>query len=532
MVSRYKRLSIRTQLLLLITAIAIPIIAIAVWFVSIQIGHEREMVFQKVGDITNITASRIGQILTDHKILLQLAANEYRGATPGQASRFSAEQFLRMHPQVVNLGVRDLSANNLHSYRGNPTPPAEALKFPWVQRGIASDTFEAGDAFLGNPTGRWVTVMTQPVTDNAGTRTGFINMSIDLLALNERIKTGLPSGYLLAVFDSEFNFLMRSENPELWIGKPLKPTLADLFRRDNDGLLQAPNVNGIEYLWSFTKVPGSNWVISVGVPNRTALAPVQSIINKSIIIGLLLLTITIAVSQILADLIVRPILELAATATQISKGNRNHRAVDRGPAEISAVIGQFNTMLDSLEQQRSDREALAEHYATRIQAARDIILLLDDQGRVVDANYAAVKTYGYTLDELHDLSIRDLRAPESQLAINTDWHQSAQKQGTLFEAEHRRRNGSTFPVEVSSRALEIDGKLFRQSVVRDVSERKNRELDLKKQLAELRRWQQAMLNRESRIADLKQEINKLLIAAGQAPRYSGEHLAGAKPVDE
>lgn len=528
----HRRLSIRIQMLLLIAAIAIPIIAVVVWFVSNEIRDERADAFDRIKHANAIVASRIGQILTDHEVLLRLAATEYRGSTPTKTPGFNAEQFLRMHPQIINIGVRDLAANNIHSYRGSPKPPEEALKFPWVQRGITSDSFEVGDAFLGNLTGRWVSVMTHPVTDNTGKRTGFISLSIDLLTLNERIKIGLPSGFLLTVMDSEFNFLMRSENPEEWIGKPLKPELANLYRGNNAGFLKAPNVAGIPYLWSFTKVPGSNWVVSVGVPEDVALAPVQAIITKTIVIGMLLLVIMVAVAQILADLISRPILKLAEAAFQISKGNRTFRAVDSGPAEVSSVIGQFNSMLDSLEQQRSARDALAGHYATLIKAARDIILLLDDQGRIVEGNDAALQAYGYTIDELRNLTIRDLRTPESQLAINTDWHKAAQQKGVLFEAEHRRRDGSTFPVEVSSRALEIDGKLFRQSFVRDISERRSRESDLKKQLAELRRWQHAMLDREGRIAELKQEINKLLIEAGQAPRYSRDHLTDGKPADE
>ena len=45
-------------------------------------------------------------------------------------------------------------------------------------------------------------------------------------------------------------------------------------------------------------------------------------------------------------------------------------------------------------------------------------------------------------------------------------------------------------------------------------------LTLIDQLAELRRWQQAMLGREGRILAVKKEVNDLLAAQGQAPRYA------------
>ncbi len=51
------------------------------------------------------------------------------------------------------------------------------------------------------------------------------------------------------------------------------------------------------------------------------------------------------------------------------------------------------------------------------------------------------------------------------------------------------------------------------------TKRKQAELQLNEQLEELRRWQTVTLGREMRILDLKREINDLLIAAGQPPRY-------------
>jgi two-component system sensor kinase FixL len=55
-------------------------------------------------------------------------------------------------------------------------------------------------------------------------------------------------------------------------------------------------------------------------------------------------------------------------------------------------------------------------------------------------------------------------------------------EGLLFETRHRRRDGSYFPVEVSSRTIDVEGRQFRHSIVRDITERveaekRARELD-------------------------------------------------------
>jgi PAS domain S-box-containing protein len=87
------------------------------------------------------------------------------------------------------------------------------------------------------------------------------------------------------------------------------------------------------------------------------------------------------------------------------------------------------------------------------------------------ANAAAVAGYGYPREELLSLTIRDLRAPGT-LAQTVDQMDEANRQGILFETSHRRKDGSTFPVEVSSQGATIDGKRTLVSVVRDITERK------------------------------------------------------------
>jgi len=57
------------------------------------------------------------------------------------------------------------------------------------------------------------------------------------------------------------------------------------------------------------------------------------------------------------------------------------------------------------------------------------------------------------------------------------------------------------------------------ATARDITERKQAEEETKKQLDELFRWHNATLGRESRILDLKREVNELLGKAGDPPRY-------------
>ena len=66
----------------------------------------------------------------------------------------------------------------------------------------------------------------------------------------------------------------------------------------------------------------------------------------------------------------------------------------------------------------------------------------------------------------------------------------------------------------------------------DITERKRAELEVNRQLAELRRWYEATLDREDRLLGLKAEVNELRRRLGEPPRYaSAEPSAGRARLD-
>jgi PAS domain S-box-containing protein len=128
-------------------------------------------------------------------------------------------------------------------------------------------------------------------------------------------------------------------------------------------------------------------------------------------------------------------------------------------------------------QSELEHRALLEHYQYLTKQANDIILLVDADGRILEANQRAVTTYGYAREEFVGMDLRQLRDPETLPEFQAQWDASQINQGMIFETRHRRRDGSCFPVEVSAREILVEGKLFRQSFIRDISERKAHELE-------------------------------------------------------
>lgn len=126
------------------------------------------------------------------------------------------------------------------------------------------------------------------------------------------------------------------------------------------------------------------------------------------------------------------------------------------------------------------RVALIGHFDSIIKNANDVFILYDESVRVVEVNEKATSLYGYSRDEFMNLSLNDLRAPEFRGDINdTIRYVKNHPDGLLFETRHVKKDGTVFPIESSTRYLQLGDKFFFQSVVRDITERKQSEAALK-----------------------------------------------------
>jgi len=140
-----------------------------------------------------------------------------------------------------------------------------------------------------------------------------------------------------------------------------------------------------------------------------------------------------------------------------------------------SFAGFIGTIYDVTERKKSEEEI--KRYQLLSEKARDIILFLDLNGDIIDANEAAVESYGYSKEELLSKSIYELRLGDKPLVKKQ--LSRAIELGIYFESIHYRKDGTSFPVEVSSISTVLDDEEIVMSIVRDISERKAIDVALK-----------------------------------------------------
>ena len=126
-----------------------------------------------------------------------------------------------------------------------------------------------------------------------------------------------------------------------------------------------------------------------------------------------------------------------------------------------------------------NRLALIKHFDYILKYANDIILLVDKDLSIVEANDRALEFYQYTRDEFIGMNVDKIRSTETLSQIPGNVNIVEENESATFETVHRRKDNTTFSVEISSRVITIEGSKYYQSIARDITERKRVENILK-----------------------------------------------------
>ena len=149
----------------------------------------------------------------------------------------------------------------------------------------------------------------------------------------------------------------------------------------------------------------------------------------------------------------------------------------RDNPDIAAVV--INSR-DVTERRR--REQALGRTTARLQSlfdeSPDMVDVHDADGRIVDANPRLAEQTGYTEAELLGMHVWDLDETVDPEAATRTWAALDETAQVRREGRYRRKNGSTFPVEIHVRRHTIDGEVRFIVMSRDISERKQRERQL------------------------------------------------------
>ena len=200
------------------------------------------------------------------------------------------------------------------------------------------------------------------------------------------------------------------------------------------GVVRARDHRGVRVLAGIAPVPDSRWLLVAKVDEREALAVFRALRLRTAVLALAL--------------------TLAAAAGAALWWRTQVSAFERGRAVLEAERRMLARKLDNL---------------TRF--VNDVVVLADHESRIVEVNDRAASVLGYSREELTGMPVRELRDPATVGDFEERVREQVERGAAMFETRYRRKDGTTFPAEVSVHVDEYEGRRYFQAIIHDVTSR-------------------------------------------------------------
>jgi len=134
-------------------------------------------------------------------------------------------------------------------------------------------------------------------------------------------------------------------------------------------------------------------------------------------------------------------------------------------------------VFEDVSVRKNAEEALRESenkFRSLVNQAAEMLFLHDTDGQIMDVNKAAINNTGYSREELLDMNIFDIDPDaEERRDLEKYWKGvNPEDPPKTFEARHKRKDGSTYPAEITLSKVVLSDGNYILALARDITERK------------------------------------------------------------
>lgn len=477
--SMFEKLSIRHRIFLLALTLLLPLLGVLAWSLSTDLRHTRADAMERVSLLANGAADDLQRLLRQsEKLLDRLAERPMVQALDPRQCDPGITEFALLSAEYLALHVRDLDGKLVCASNSRAIAQIDAVSAPWFPEAVRANRFQQSGLFVALATGRKVTVLTRPVRNDAGNPVGILVLAVDLLTLNQQLLSATPPGAVVTVADTTRAVLLRSTDPETFIGTRPPANDVDPAGGRLQGHFITPGRDGVLRLFAFQTLPESHWRVAASLPHADVFAEYDAMLQRSIAIGIGVTLLGLLAAWKLSAAIVRPLAALQRAATRIAAGESAARVDIHGPPEIRSVASEFNRMLDI-------RAASEARLRGIFESAVDAIVTADEEQVIVQANPAAARVFRCSIDDLVGAPLerfipqRFRVGHRQEVAAFGLGEATSRHMGLSREVMALRADGEEFPIEAAISHLTIDGKTLYTVIHRDVTERRRTQEELR-----------------------------------------------------
>jgi PAS domain S-box-containing protein len=282
------------------------------------------------------------------------------------------------------------------------------------------------------------------------------------------------------------------------------------------GFLVESFAGGRSYLIGYSRSVGYGsfeplgWSALVLQDVDSAFQPVRELELIFLSGGALLALTVVGLSLAIGHTVTKPLVRMADAAERVARGDFDARVSYRSGDEIGTLATVFDAMVANLKHQRAQ---LVEDIARRERAEKELrvaketaeestakfsavlntmsegIVTIDASGTLVMVNQQVGRIWGYEASELVGRPAEILLSPAERRPQSTRFERYLREPPTddpdrRFVTEGLRKDGSSFPIEVSAAKTRIGDRVLVTVALRDITERKRSEEQINAALAE------------------------------------------------
>src|SRR5262245_42637864 len=223
-----------------------------------------------------------------------------------------------------------------------------------------------------------------------------------------------------------------------------------------------------------------------------------------------------------AHLLTRPLIRITRAAQKLAEGNYAADLPTKSPGEIGDLARAFRNMADQIrERDQALRDTLARMQAV-LRTAADGIITFNERGIIEECNQAAERIFGYSAAEITGQKVQALMEIPSELERTGSDSLTGGTVRALSKVistpsmirQGRRRDGSSFWMEVAFSEVPVGDRTLTTGIFRDVTRR----VEDEERIRQMNELLEARVRR--RTAELQDAKGKLEVALQAAQAAS------------
>jgi PAS domain S-box-containing protein len=216
-------------------------------------------------------------------------------------------------------------------------------------------------------------------------------------------------------------------------------------------------------------------------------------------------------------------LRLITASGGLKYGSINARLIFNSNGQPDHIDGSIRDITERIKVEESLRNS-EEKFRNLFENHAAVNLIIDVETlQIVDANHAAAKFYGWTIDELKQLRVNDINT-SSLNVIHASLDKVVGSRNGHFEFKHKLKNGEIRDVEVFSSQITISGQSYVHSILHDITVRKKSEERIRLLSKAIEQSPEIIL-----ITDAEGKIQYVNSSFTRITGYSYEEAIGKKP---